>query len=192
MSTPPSMRDWLESELYQRRTIQLAGVLADEVGGRLAATLMTMDAEGDDAVEFRMTSQGGSIDAAFSLIDTIDLLGVPVRAVALGRVAGPAAFVFALCPVRFAAPSASLQLLEPNFAHTGRPDELVRASVSDQKRLDDLIERLVGVSGRARSEITADIRSGRVFTASEARQAGLVDEIAVAPNAGHRGNPSAV
>lgn len=186
------MGDWLESELYQRRTLQLAGVLDYETGSRIAAALMTMDAEGDDAIELRMTSQGGSIDAAFSLIDTIDLLGVPVRALALGRVAGPAAFVFALCPVRLAAPSATLQLSEPDFSHAGSPGELARVTASHQKRLDGLIERLVAVSDRARDEVAADIRRGRAFTASEALQAGLVDEIAVAPKAGRRGTPPVV
>ena len=185
---PPSMRDWLEGELYQRRTLQLAGVLDDETGARIAAALMTMDAEGDDSVELRITSPSGSIDAAFSLIDTIDLLGVPVRGLALGRVAGPAAFVLALCPLRQAAPSATIQFREPDFSHSGRPDELLRATASDQQRLDHLVERLVAVSGRPRDEIAADVRRGRIFTAVDALEAGFVDELAVPPKVGRKGN----
>lgn len=175
----PSMSDWLETELYRRRTLQLAGTLDDETGARLAAALMTMDAEGDDAVELRMTSSAGSIDAAFALIDTIDLLGVPVNATAMGAVFGPAAFVLALCPTRRAAPSALIRLSEPTSSHLGAPDELVRAAAEEARRMETLIERLAHACGRPAQEIGADIRTGRTFTAQEAVEAGLVDEISL-------------
>lgn len=174
----PSMSDWLDGELYRRRTVQLAGPLDDETGARLAATLMAMDGEGDEAVELRLTSSSGSMEAAFSLIDTVDLLGVPVRATALGAVFGPAGFVLAVCPTRRAAPSARIRLSAPTFSHEGRPDDLVRGAEADRVRLDDLTERLAAICGRPAPEIAADIRTGRTFTAVEAVEAGLVDEVA--------------
>lgn len=177
----PSMSEWLEGELYRRRTVQLAGPLDDETGARLAATLMAMDAEGDEAVELRLTSSGGAMEAAFSLIDTVDLLGVPVRATALGAVFGPAAFVLAVCPVRRAAPSARIRLSAPTFSHEGRPDDLVRVAQSDRIRIDELTERLSAICGRPAEEIANDIRTGRTFTATEAAEAGLVDEVAFGP-----------
>ncbi len=173
----PSMADWLEGELYRRRIVQIAGPLDDEAGARLAATLMAMDAEGDDAVELRVTSSGGSMEAAYSLIDTIELLGVPVRATALGAVFGPAAFVLALCPTRRAAPSARIRLAAPTFSHEGRPEDLVRATEADRLRIDELTERLAAACGRPVEEVARDIRVGRTFTAGEALEAGLVDEI---------------
>lgn len=177
-----SMSDWLEGELYRRRTLQLTGALDDQAGARLAAALMAMDAEGDDAVELRVTSSGGCMDAAFALIDTVDLLGVPVRATALGAVSGPAAFVLALCPTRRAAPSARIQLAEPSLTHEGRPDDLVRAAEDVAARMEGLTHRLARVCGRAEQEIAEDIRTGRIFTAAEALQAGLVDEISLGPD----------
>ena len=41
------LSDWLQSELYRRRTLHFSGPLDDESTGHLAATLMTMDADGD-------------------------------------------------------------------------------------------------------------------------------------------------
>ena len=181
MSSGRPMSDWLEGELYRRRTLQLAGALTDETGARLAAALMTLDAEGDEAVELRMTSSGGSMDAAFSLIDTIDLLGVPVRATALGAVTGPAAFVLVLSPTRRAAPSARIRLEEPALVHDGRPDELVRAAEADRQRIVDLTHRLAAACGRPAEAIAADIRAGRTFSATEAVEAGLVDEVSFGP-----------
>lgn len=182
------MSEWLEGELYRRRTVQLAGPLDDETGARLAATLMALDAEGDDAVELRMTSSGGSMEAAFSLIDTVDLLGVPVRATALGAVFGPAAFVLALCPTRRAAPSARIRLAAPTFVHEGRPDDLLRVAEADRGRLEELAERLAAICGRSAADIAADIRTSRTFTAAEAVRAGLVDEISFGPR--HEASPA--
>ena len=174
---PLAMADWLEAELYRRRTLQLAGPLDDEVGARLAAALMTMDAEGDEAVEFRLTSPGGSLDAALSLIDTIDLLGVPVRATAVGGLFGPAAFVLALCPVRLASPSALIRLSTSATSHAGAADELVRAAAVEEQRLRGLIDRVTAACGRGVADVDDDVRTRRTFTAPEAVEAGLVDQI---------------
>ncbi|MBW3537027.1 MAG: ATP-dependent Clp protease proteolytic subunit [Actinobacteria bacterium] len=178
-----SLSEWLQSELYRRRTLHFSGPLDDEAAGRLAATLMTMDADGDDAVHLHISSTTGSMDAAMVLIDTIDLLGVPVRATALGAVHGPAAFVVALSPIRAATANASLRLVDPKTSHEGRPQDLVRAAELSQARLDTLRDRLAEVMGKSSEEIASYLRDGRTFTAAEALAAGLVDEIATAPRA---------
>lgn len=184
------MSEWLDSELYRRRTLQVAGDLGDETGSRLAAALMTMDAEGDEAIELRLTSSGGSMDAAFSLIDTIDLLGVPVRATAVGAVFGPAAFVLALCPLRRAAPSARIRLAEPTFSEQGRAQDLVAAAAAARARLDEVTRRVAAASGRTLEEIESATRTGRTFTAEEALALGLIDEIVTAPGRAARGVPT--
>ena len=179
------MADWLEAELYRRRTLQLAGPLDDAVGARLSAALMTMDAESDESIELRLASPGGSLNAALSVIDTLDLVGVPVRATAVGGVFGPAAFVLALSPVRIASPSALIRLSTDPVSHMGAADDLVRAAAAEALRLESLIERLAQASGRDPAVITEDIRTRRTFTAREAVEAGLVDEI----HEGKRGAP---
>lgn len=178
------MKDWLESELYKNRTLRLVGPLDDEAAARLGAALMAMDAEGDDAVELHVSSTSGSMDAAMVLIDTIDLLGVPVRATALGSVHGPAAFVLALSPVRFASPHASVRLEEPKTNHAGRPEDLLRAAELNEARMATLLQRLEDATGKSPEEVASYLREGRIFTAAEAAEVGLVDEIANNPTAG--------
>lgn len=174
------MRDWLDSQLFERRTLRLAGPLDDEKAGRIAAALMTMDAQGDDLIDLHVSSESGSLDAALVLIDTIDLLGVPVRATALGVVAGPAAFVLAMSPRRRATAHASIRLAEPEADHKGQAEELVRAANESRARLDALTERLAEVTRRPREEIAGYVESRRTFTATEAVQARLVDEVVTA------------
>ena len=175
------MSDWLESELFQRRTLRLTGALDDEAAGRIAAALMTMDAEGDDVIDLHISSATGSLDAALVLIDTIDLLGVPVRSTALGVVAGPAAFVLALSPRRRTTAHASVRLAQPELSQDGRTEDLVRAAQESASRIETLTERLADSTGRSKEEVAADLEKGRIFTAGEALESGLVDEIVTAP-----------
>ena len=81
---------WLEERLFERRIVLCRGVLDDALAGRVAAELMTLDALGDGAVELQLDSEGASLEAAWTLIDVIDLLGVPVNIVCSGRVEGAA------------------------------------------------------------------------------------------------------
>ena len=79
---------WLEERLFERRIVLCRGVLDEPLAGRVAAELMTLDALGDGAVELRLDSERASLEAAWTLIDVIDLLGVPVNIVCSGRVEG--------------------------------------------------------------------------------------------------------
>ena len=176
------MGDWLESQLFEKRTLRLVGPLDDEKAGRIAAALMTMDAQGDELIDLHLSSDSGSLDAALVLIDAIDLLGVPVRTTALGVVAGPAAFVLALSPRRRATAHASIRLVEPEVDHKGQADELVRAANESRARLDALTERLADVTRRPPEEIAGYVESRRTFTATEAVEARLVDEVVTAAN----------
>src|ERR1700674_2651781 len=95
---------WLEERLFERRIVQCRGVLDDPLAGRVAAELMTLDALGDGAVELRLDSAGASLEAAWTLIDVIDLLGVPVNIVCSGRVEGAAVGVLSTGGRRMALP----------------------------------------------------------------------------------------
>ena len=71
-----------------------------------------------------MLRQGGTLEAAFTLIDVIDLLGVPVHATCIGRAEGAALGVLAVATRRLAIPHARLRLCEPTNAFAGRADDV--------------------------------------------------------------------
>ena len=47
------------------------------LAGQVALELMSLDASGDEHVTLFVDSGAGTLDAAFTVIDVIDLLGVP-------------------------------------------------------------------------------------------------------------------
>ncbi len=53
---------------------------------RVSAELMTLDAEGDEPVTLRVDCGEAALAPALTLMDVIELMGVPVRALCLGQV----------------------------------------------------------------------------------------------------------
>src|SRR5712692_6545719 len=88
----PSVRRisaWLQEKLFERRIVLVTGQLDDKVATEAAAALMTLDASGDKPIELHLDSPEGTLEAAFALIDTIDMLQATLRVKCRGQVGGP-------------------------------------------------------------------------------------------------------
>lgn len=169
---------WLQERLFERRIVLCRGVLDDSLADRVAAELMTLDALGDGAVELQLDSQGASLESAWTLIDVIDLLGVPVNIVCSGRVEGAAVGLLSAGTRRTALPHARFRLSDPELEISGRATELTALLDHHSKRLDRLRERVAACTGRPLSEVAADFRAGKSLDANEALRYRLVDELA--------------
>ena len=115
----------LAQRLFDQRVVLLNGPLDETAATRVAAELMTLDAQGDEAVSLRIDCPDGSLALALTLMDVIELSGVPVRALCLGKVGGPAVGVLSVCHHRAAMPSTGFSLREPTtqFETRGRDVE---------------------------------------------------------------------
>ncbi len=169
---------WLEERLFERRMVLCRGVLDDALAGRVAAQLMTLDALGDGAVELQLDSERASLEAAWTVLDVIDLLGVPVNIVCVGRVEGAAIAVLTAATRRTTLPHTRFRLTDPELDISGRTSELAALLDHHTARLDRLHERVALCSGRPAGDVAADFRAGRVLDAAEALRYRLVDEIA--------------
>lgn len=167
--------DRLQAQLAEQRIVLLRGVLDDDLAGQVAAQLMLLDASGDDAVTLHVDSGGGPLHAAFTVIDTIDLLGVPVETVCVGRVEGAAVGVVAAAPRRQAARHARFRLSEPTSSVAGRAAELEAWAEHHQAQLARFVERLALATGRPAEHVEADLSIGRWLDAPGAVRYGLVD-----------------
>jgi ATP-dependent Clp protease protease subunit len=170
--------DWLRARLFDRRLVSITGVLDDSVATRAATELMTLDSNGDDAVRVLIDSGGGTLEAAFMLMDVIDLLGVPVRATCVGRADGPAVGVFAVAATRCMTPHARLHLCEPASEFEGRGSDLVAWAQDRERQLERFCERVSAAARCSPDRIASAMREGRYLDAHEAVRLGLADEIA--------------
>lgn len=170
--------DWLRARLFDRRVVSISGPLDDAVATRAATELMTLDANGDGAVRMLLDSGGGTLEAAFMLMDVIDLLGVPVRATCVGRADGPAVGVFAVAATRYMTPHARLHLCEPASEFEGRGSDLVAWARDRERQLGRFCARVAAAARCSPDRIASRIREGRYLDAHEAVRLGLADEIA--------------
>jgi ATP-dependent Clp protease protease subunit len=179
--------DWglrLRETLLAQRIVSLRGALDEQVAGQAALELMSLDASGDEHVTIYLDSGTGTLDAAFMIIDVIDLLGVPVHATCLGRAEGPAVAVIAAADHRFAAPHASFRLSEPVSSAHGRAQDMQRFAEQQRMMLERFVARLAEATGRPPEHVEADLCAGRYLDAREALEYGLVDEIWTPARAG--------
>ena len=173
--------DWtskLRSQMFSRRIVLLNGELTDEVATCAAAELMTLDASGDEAVTLQIDASGGSIEAAFVVMDTLDLLGVTARTVVLGRAEGPVAGVAAVGHSRFAAAHARFRLAWPRTSTVaGGATEVIRWAEQARQQQQRFAERVAQACERAVDDVTGDFDRGRHLSTDEAIAAGLVDRL---------------
>jgi ATP-dependent Clp protease protease subunit len=173
------MAEDLQGRLLERRIVLAGGVLDDAAANELAARLMFLDGTGDEPIELRYSCHDGELGAAIALADTVELLGVELRATATGAVGGPAVLPFAVATRRIAHPYTTFVLRGPAREVRGSVADVLAEAAHHARLVDDMHRRLADATGRSTESIDADFAARRLLTAQEARDYGLVDEVAI-------------
>lgn len=173
-----SRADWLAERMLEQRIVTLSGKLGNANANHAAASLALLDASGDGPVQLRLSDVEADLDIALTLLDTLDLMTVPVHASCLGQLSGAAVVLLAVADRRTATQHSSVQLREPRTEHSGVAREVAAHADEHRRRLDSLQQRIAAACGQSAEAVASDMRSGRVLTAEEARGYGVVDTIA--------------
>jgi ATP-dependent Clp protease, protease subunit len=172
--------DWsqvLAQRLFDQRVVVLHGRLDDASATRVTAELMTLDAEGDTAISLRIDCGDGSLALALTLMDVIELVGVPVRALCMGQVGGPAVGVLSVCGHRSAMPSTRFSLREPTTEMQAPAREVEQWAQNWADEWRRFTERLGAATGRTADAVAETFAAGAFMDAQEALDFGLIDEI---------------
>ena len=172
-----SLSEALTRRLLEQRVVLLRGPLEDMTVTQVSAELMTLDAEGDEPVTLRVDCREAPLSPALTLMDVIELMGVPVRALCLGQVAGGAIGVVALCSHRAAMPSTRFSLCEPATqmeAHVRNVAQWAELRAAERRRF---CERVGAAVGKPADVVGEDLTGGLFLSAAEAVEYGLVDEV---------------
>ena len=174
----PSMPGWLEERLFDQRIVMIRGQLSAQDATGVAAALLTLDAAGPAPVQLHVASPAGELAAAHAIIDVIDAMTAPVHAVVTSEAGGAVLAVLAAAEQRSAYRHARFKLAEPRAAGvTGTADEVAAAAGQHLRELEEMVLRLVEVTGQTRSRIEDDLSAGRVLSAQEALEYGLIHSI---------------
>ena len=179
MESPERQRlsAWLQEKLFERRIVLLTGRLDEPTAVEIAAALTTLDAAGTTPIELHANGADGTLEAVFTLVDTLDLLRAPVHVQCRGEVGGPALAIVAAADHRAATAHTRFRLAQPTARFAGTPDAIAAQSRRQQDLLWKLYARLARVTRRPAEEIAEDLRRGRYLDARQALDYGLIDEI---------------
>lgn len=172
------LEEGIRARLFEQRAVLASGYLDDTTAGRVVAELMTLDAIGDAPIHLQLDSPGGTIDAAFSVMDTIDLCGVEVRVTCLGRAEGPPVGILAVGHHRAATEHARIRLVDPDLRVEGHARNVAAQAAAAVERVAALHGRIAAAARQTVERVAADCAAGRYLSAEEARKYGLVDEVA--------------
>ncbi|MFC0453791.1 ATP-dependent Clp protease proteolytic subunit [Rhodococcus jostii] len=175
--------DWLAERLFDKRIVSLTGRLDEDATNRAAASLALLDASGDGEVQLWLHGVDADVDAAATLLDTLDLMGVPLHVHCRGDVRGMAVTLLAPADRRTAAAHAGFHLREPQTSCAGPASDIATAAEHHEQQLRRLQQRIADSCRQPLDAVIDDMRGHRILTADEARDYGLIDTVTGARSA---------
>jgi ATP-dependent Clp protease protease subunit len=133
-------------------------------------------------IHFYINSPGGSVTSTLAIYDTMQFLECPVVTYCMGMAASGAAILLAAgtAKKRYALPHAKVMIHQPwTGGMQGQASDVeieMKEILREKNRLNEILAKHTGKSLEA---IEAETERNRYFTAQEAKEFGLVDDVLV-------------
>ena len=168
--------------LLKNRVVFLGTDVNDNVANELIAQMLFLEAQdAEKPIWLYINSPGGSVTAGMAIYDTMQFVGPEVGTICMGLGASMAQFL--LCAgapgKRYALPHARIMMHQPLGGVQG--DAAMIAIQAEQMTYtkQQLQERIADHTGQSVATIEADSDRDRWFTAEEAREYGIIDQVTV-------------
>jgi ATP-dependent Clp protease protease subunit len=184
MSEQTSNGSLFEGQIYDRllaeRIVFLRGEVADAGANAVCAQLLLLSAA-DPGRDIRLyiNSPGGSVTAGMAVYDTMQFVPNDVVTVAVGFAASMGQFLLSAGTPgkRFALPHARVMMHQPSGGIGGSATD-IRIQAENLQHVKHTIQELTaGQTGRSLEEIERDADRDRWFTAEQAVDYGLIDQV---------------
>ena len=169
----------LISCLLKERIILLTSQIDDTVSGNLCAQLLYLASRSSQDIQLYINSPGGSVSAGLAIYDTMQLIRCDVSTICMGMAASMAAVRLAggTRGKRYALPNSEIMIHQPLGGVQGQAAAVKIAAehiLQIRPRLNTL---LANDTGRSLREISEDSDRDRYFSAEEAKNYGLIDDL---------------
>ncbi len=131
-------------------------------------------------IHFYINSPGGSVTSTLAIYDTMQFLECPISTYCMGMAASGAAILLAAGTKgkRYALPHAKVMIHQPwSQGIGGQASDVeieMKEILKEKRRLNEILARH---TGRPIEQIEAETERNRYFTAVEAKEFGLVDDV---------------
>lgn len=168
------------NRLLRNRVILLGTDVNDEIANSLCAQLLYLESEDPEAdIWLYINSPGGSVYAGMAIYDTMQFVSCDVATVCMGMAASMGQFLLTAGArgKRYVLPNARVMMHQPLAGLRGQAADIaIQAEqlIYTKRRMAELTAEH---SGQPLDRIQADAERDRWFTASEAVDYGLVDQV---------------
>ncbi|WP_425591260.1 ATP-dependent Clp protease proteolytic subunit [Candidatus Neomicrothrix sp.] len=168
--------------LLKDRIVFLGAEVSDELANFVTAQMLYLDAEDSSKdIMLYVNSPGGSVTAGMAIYDTMQFVNADVGTVCVGLAASMGQFL--LCAgtagKRFALPHSRIMMHQPLGGIQGQAADI--AIQAEQmiyvKRM--LADRIAHHTGQTPEQINTDSDRDRWFTAEEAKEYGIIDNVII-------------
>jgi ATP-dependent Clp protease protease subunit len=172
--------DQLATRLLHQRIIVLGAEVDDRIANRLCAQLLLLSAEDPRAdISLYINSPGGSVSAGLAIYDTMRLIPNDVSTLAMGLAASMGQFL--LCAgtpgKRYSLPHAQVLMHQGSAGFGGTAADVEIYAQQLEATAAIMAELTAAHTGQPVDKIRQDSLRDRWFTAAEARDYGMIDQI---------------
>ena len=174
----------LDGHIYQRllkeRIVFLGSEVKDQNANAICAQMLLLTAEDETSDIFLyINSPGGSVDSGMAIYDTMQFVPNDVVTVGMGLAASMGQFLLAAGTKgkRYALPHARIMMHQPSGGIGGSASDIkiqAEQSLLLKKQLNELQAQH---TGQTLEQIEIDSDRDRWFTADQAKDYGLVDQV---------------
>ncbi len=168
------------NRLLKDRIVFLGTDVNDEIANYITAQLLFLEGEDPDSdIWLYINRPGGSVTAGMAIYDTMQFVKPDVATICMGL--GASMGQFLLCAgapgKRYALPHARIMMHQPSGGIQGQASDIrIQAEqMAYVKRL--MAEKIAEHSGQTVEQVEADSERDRWFTAAEAKDYGLIDQV---------------
>lgn len=167
------------SRLLEDRIIFMYGELETEMGQSIIAQLLYLTSVSKDPISIYINSDGGLLNEALALHDTIKYIKPIVKTVCIGQACSAAAIILSSGDkgYRVALPSSRVLLHQLRGEISGDCDEMAAYANENKRLMGVVINILANQTGKDVEELKVDLEKEFFMTAEEAVEYGLIDKI---------------
>ncbi len=170
------------SRLLKDRIILLGSPIDDHIASLVCAQLLFLESENPEKeINLYINSPGGSVTAGMAIYDTMQYISAPVATLCLGQAASMGALLLtAGAPgMRYALPHSRIMIHQVLGGFSGQATD-IDIHAREILRIKETLNGILAIhTGKDIKKVTRDAERDKFFSAEEAKDYGLIDEILV-------------
>lgn len=169
----------LYSLLLKERIILCTGEIEDNMASSIAGQLLYLASLSNDPIQLYINSPGGSVSSGMAIYDTMQFVECEISTIGMGMCASMASLLLAggTHGKRIALKNSEVMIHQPLGSMQGQATDLTIAAAHIHQIKEKIGRLLAYHTGQPFDRVMKDCERDHYFSAEEAKEYGLVDQI---------------